>query len=262
MEHRRSAIRTAVVWDALHPMLQAQHAAVDEARPLRVIDLGGGTGEFAVRIAELGHQVVVVDPSPDALASLERRTAELGVTEAVRGVLGDADRLLDVVEPASADVVLCHGLLEVVDTPARALGEATAAMVEGGSLSVVAAQQSAAVFSRALAGHLSEALGLLDDLDDGAGRADGGDSANGGGSADRTGRRFTLGALRLLLADAGLTVTEVRGVRVFADHLSSALVDSEPGAGDELRALEAAVATRPEFMAIATQLHLLAVKRR
>jgi hypothetical protein len=64
-----------------------------------------------------------------------------------------------------------------------------------------------------------------------------------------------------LLGDAGFTVTEVRGIRVFSDHLSSAVVGAEPGADDALQALESAVATHPDFMAMATQLHLLAAPR-
>ncbi|MEZ5095109.1 MAG: hypothetical protein R2731_02675 [Nocardioides sp.] len=40
---------------------------------------------------ELGHQVLVVDPSPDALAALARR-AESGVTDRVTGVQGDPHR--------------------------------------------------------------------------------------------------------------------------------------------------------------------------
>ena len=115
VERRRSVLRTAVVWEALEQLLQA-----GPARPLRVVDLGGGTGGFAVRIGRLGHHVLVVDPSPDALASLERRAAEDGVTT-VSGILGDADSLLDVVDPGTADLVLCHGLLEVVDDPSTAL---------------------------------------------------------------------------------------------------------------------------------------------
>lgn len=248
MERRRSTIRTAVVWDALQAVLDAQHTALGGTRPLQVIDLGGGTGGFAVRIAELGHRAVVVDPSPDALASLERRAADAGVSS-VQGVLGDADTLLDVVGRGSADVVLCHGLLEVVEKPADALESVAAALVDGGTLSVVAAQKSAAVFSRALAGHLAEARALLDDPD---GRS---------GGSDAIGRRFTQAELRNLLAEAGFTLSEVRGIRVFTDHISSSVVDSEPGAAEELRALEASVSTRPEFMAIASQLHLLAVKR-
>lgn len=246
MERRRSAIRTAVVWDALEPMLGAA------GRRLRVVDLGGGTGGFAVRIAGLGHDVLVVDPSPDALASLERRAAETGASSAdgsVHGVLGDAESLLDLVDADTVDLVLCHGLLEVVEQPSRALGAAAGALVAGGVLSVVAAQRSGAVFGRVLAGHLAEAQRMYDDPD---GR---------GGPTDALLRRFTEGELHTLLVGAGLEVTGVRGVRVFTDHLTSALVDSDPDAADLLQALESAAADRADYRAIATRLHLLAAKR-
>ena len=62
---RRDSARTAVVWEALGPVL--------EPPGLDVLDIGGGTGGFAVRVAGLGHRVTVVDPSPDALAALARR---------------------------------------------------------------------------------------------------------------------------------------------------------------------------------------------
>ncbi|MCZ9336940.1 class I SAM-dependent methyltransferase, partial [Streptomyces sp. TRM76130] len=68
--------------------------------------------------ARLGHHVTVVDPSPDALFALERRAAEAGVADRVRGVQGDAHGLFDVVERGGYDVVLCHGVLEYVDDPA------------------------------------------------------------------------------------------------------------------------------------------------
>ncbi|HEY7042334.1 MAG TPA: methyltransferase domain-containing protein [Nocardioidaceae bacterium] len=263
MVERRSAIRAALVWDALFPVLQARHEAVTSAhdnrdkRPLEVVDLGGGTGGLAVRIAELGPdvvQVLVVDPSPDALASLERRAAEADVADAVRGVLGDAATLLDLVTAGTVDVVVCHEVLEVVDVPAQAVEAAAAVLAPGGVLSLVAAQRSAAVFARAVAGHVTDARTLLTDPD---GRW---------GSTDPMPRRFTRDELTGLLEDAGLTVAEVRGVRVFTDHLSSANVEPErsghgDGTAEELHMLEAEVATHPDFLAIATQLHLLATKR-
>ncbi len=250
VERRRSVIRTAVVLDALHIVLQSRSDAVGAARDVHVVDLGGGTGGLAVQIAALGHRVTVVDPSPDALASLERRAAEAHLSASVHGLLGDAASLLDVVGPASADVVICHGVLEVVDEPLQALQAAAAVLVADGVLSVLAAQRSAAVFTRALAGHLADAHVLLDDPD---GRW---------GESDPVPRRFSRGELDALLDAAGFTVTEVRGIRVFSDHIGSAVVDAEPGAADALQALEAAVATHPDFMAVATQLHLLALPRR
>jgi S-adenosylmethionine-dependent methyltransferase len=48
---------------------------------------------------------------------------------------------------------------------------------------------------------------------------------------------------------------------VFTDLVPSALVDTEPGAAESLYSLEAEVADRPEYRAIATWLHVLATLR-
>jgi S-adenosylmethionine-dependent methyltransferase len=123
--HRRSSARTAVVWDALGPLLGRDGSG--DGDPLEVLDIGGGTGGFAVGVAELGHHVVVVDPSPDALATLARRSAEAGVADRVRGVQGDLATLAELAPASGVDVVLCHGVLEVVDDPRAALAPRRAA---------------------------------------------------------------------------------------------------------------------------------------
>src|SRR4051794_28291464 len=105
-------VRTGVVWDAVASRLAAN---------ARIVDIGGGTGGFAVRLAGQGHAVTVVDPSPDALAALDRRADEAGVAALVTGLQGDLTDLDTHVPPGAADVVLCHGVLEVVPDPAVAL---------------------------------------------------------------------------------------------------------------------------------------------
>jgi SAM-dependent methyltransferase len=211
---------------------------------LDVVDLGGGTGGLAVAAAQLGHRVTVVDPSPNALATLGRRAADAGVTELVSGILGDATTLADVVGTEAADVVVCHEVLELVDEPAQALRAAALVLRTGGRLSLLAAQRSGAVVARALRGHLDEALDLLRAADERVPAP----------------RRFGRRELEDLVSAAGFTVAEVRGVRVFTDHVSSRVVDAQPGAAELLRDLEAAVCTRADFLPLATQLHLLARK--
>jgi hypothetical protein len=53
----------------------------------------------------------------------------------------------------------------------------------------------------------------------------------------------------------------VHAVRVFADLVPSSLVDLEPGAATALIELEQAVADRPEYLPLATQLHVIATRR-
>ncbi|MDX6222512.1 MAG: hypothetical protein QOD91_1566, partial [Frankiales bacterium] len=88
----RATTRNAVVWSTLRDAL-ATHGAGRHERAgqpmLDILDAGGGTGGFAVPLAELGHRVTVVDPSPDSLAALERRAAEADI-RTIRGVQGDA----------------------------------------------------------------------------------------------------------------------------------------------------------------------------
>jgi len=231
----RAAPQTAVVWDVLQPVLAGAAGA-----GLDVVDIGGGTGVSAVRVAELGHRVQVVDPSPDALASLARRARELGVE--VAGQQGDLSELLALVGPDSADLVLCHGVLEVVEDPAAALAAIRQVLRPGGHLSLLVAQRHAAVVARAMAGHFAQAIALLDDT----------------ATHGRTGRRFTHAEATELVGAAGFDIAAVHGVRVFADLVPGSLLDLEPGATAALVDLERAVADRPEYLPLATQLHLLA----
>jgi SAM-dependent methyltransferase len=230
---RRGAARTAVVWEALLPALAG-------AEPRDVLDIGGGTGGFAVRVAERGHRVSVVDPSPDALAALARRARELEVE--VTGQQGDLGSLLDLAGPDSADVVLCHGVLEVVEDPAAALATIAQVLRPGGTLSLLVAQRHAAFIARAMAGHFQQARATLEGTE----------------PPQRSGRRFTVGELDELLHGAGLSAQAVHAVRVFADLVPGSLLDLEPGATAALVELEHAVSERPEYLPLATQLHLLA----
>ncbi|MFD3658873.1 methyltransferase [Streptomyces sp. 24-1644] len=244
----RASLRTAVVWEVLKDALDRRVKATGRDT-LDVLDTGGGTGNFAVPVARLGHRVTVVDPSPNALFALERRAAEDGVAERVSGVQGDILGLFDVVEPGGYDVVLCHGVLEYVDDPAEGVRNAVDALRPSGALSLLAAGLGGAVLARALAGHFTEARRALSDP---AGRW---------GDGDPVPRRFNADQLTELVGAAGMEVGAVHGVRVFADLVPGVLVDTEPGAVEALLKLEAAVAELPSFHAVATQLHVLGEKR-
>jgi 2-polyprenyl-3-methyl-5-hydroxy-6-metoxy-1,4-benzoquinol methylase len=226
--------RTAVVWAALRPQ-------IERGDSLTVLDVGGGTGGFAVPLAEAGHRVTVVDASPDALAALTRRAAEAGVADRVTAVQGDGDRLAELAAPGSADLILCHSLLEVVDDPAEVVASLAATLRPGGAASVLVANRAAAVLSRAMSGHLDVATAALADPE---GRT---------GPSDKLRRRFDVDSAVALLTAAGLRVEAIHGVRVLADLLA----DAEPEA---LLAFELAAADRPPFRDIATQLHLYARK--
>lgn len=235
---RRAAARTAVVWDALAPVLDNGEKVV--------VDIGGGTGGMAVRVAELGHRVTVIDPSPDALAALARRAQESKVGDRLTGIQGDLvdlPRLVDEQVSGPVDLVLCHGLLGLLPDFRQALETISGVLRPGGHLSLLVGQRHAAVLARAMAGHFGQAGDLLDGRD--------GEGAE---------HRFTVEEVAGLLDAAAFTVASVHAVRVFSDLVPASLLDLEPGGHAALLALERAVADRPEYAVLATQLHLLATR--
>ena len=237
----RANARTAVVWQVLGRELD--RAAGAGRATLQIVDVGGGTGGFAVPLARAGHDVTVVDASPDALAALIRRAAEAGVSDRVRAVQGDADSLGDLVARGRADLVLCHSVLEVVDEPAEVAAAVATTLRSGGVASVLVANRAAAVLARAMGGQFDVALAGLADPE---GRA---------GERDTLRRRYDVESATALLAKAGLTVDEVHGVRIVADLVPGGVAELHH---EGLVAFELAAAGRAPYRDIATQLHLLA----
>jgi 2-polyprenyl-3-methyl-5-hydroxy-6-metoxy-1,4-benzoquinol methylase len=245
-ERRRGAPSTQVS-DALDEVLAVREAQVGRTA-LEVVDVGAGTGGFAVRLAKLGHHVTVVDPSPDALAAARWRADELGVT--LTAVQGEASEIAGLVGDGAADLVVCHNVLEYVDSPAAAMAAIARVLRPGGTVSVLAANVVAAVLQRALAGRYEEARRLL--------TSNAADPAPGPGAVPAQGltehRRFTLAELTALIEGAGLRAGDAHGVRIFAGLLPG--VGADPATADALRDLEAAAADYPALRDIAARLHI------
>lgn len=227
--------RQALIWQLLSAALSA---VSHDGTAATVLDCGGGSGSFAVPLAQAGAQVTVVDISIDALATLQRRAEEAGVGQRVNAVQGDVEALADAVDGTSYDLVLAHGILGAVDDLAAAFAAVAAAVRPGGRLSVLVANPVAAVLARALAADVSAALAELRALDTGF--------APPGPDA-----------VRALCRDRGLLIDQVHGIGVFTELVPGRALE-QPGAREALDALEFESATRSPFCEIAAKVHLLA----
>ncbi len=257
--HRYDDARTAVIREVLRAVVTGLVAETGRSR-LVIVDAGGGTGGSAVPLAGQGHTVTVIDPSPDSLAAAQRRAAEMSVQ--LRAVQGDVGDLAAVVGEQGADLVLCHSVLEYVDSPAAAMTTVASVLRPGGAVSVLASSAVAAVIHRALAGRFDEARRLLAAAGGPAAPAGRGGSGDmpGAGSGGRSGtgpRRFTLAEVTGLIEEAGLKPGAAHGIRVFTDLVPGSFADVDPGAADALLALEQAASTHPAFHDFAAQFHVL-----
>ena len=145
-----------------------------------------------------------------------------------------------VVGTKAADLVICHNVLEYVDSPADAMTAIAAVLRPSATVSVLASNAVAAVLHQALAGRFAEARQLL--------------GADGRAGAPR---RFTLVELIALMEGAGLRPGQAYGLRIFSGLVPGALLDGDAGTADALRALEEAAAVTPPLRDIAAQLNVL-----
>lgn len=202
--------------------------------PVTIVDLGGGTGGLATDLAAQGHPVTVVDPSPDALASLERRAAEAGLAGSVTAVQGDAADVVELLGPDSVDVMICHRVLDVVDQPLEALRSMATCLRPDGMLSLVVAGRRAAAISAALGGQIGAAREALHDE-----------------------RRYDPDQVKRLLSQAGFEITAQHGVGAIADIVAESSLESHQ-AREQLIALEREISLDPAFRAVAPHLHVVA----
>ncbi len=213
---------------------------------LLALDLGCGTGALAVRLAQLGLHVTLLDASLPMLDFAKRATREAGVTERITLKHGDAMQLATLFDAGSFDLILCHNILEYVDNPGAMLrGAARTLRESSGILSLLVRNQAGEVLKAAIqGGDLATAEHNL--------AAEWGHESLYGGRV----RLFAAENLHAMLVAASFAVTAERGVRVVSDYLPPRV----PGTAEYHRIfeLERKLGRRSEFAAVARYTHFLA----
>ncbi len=218
-----------------------------------VLDIGGGTGEMALRLAAFGLQVTVLDSSEAMLGEIERAAAaEASRRRRITLVHGDARHLTQLFTPASFMVIVCHNILEFVDSPTTILQSIASLLTrsETAFASVIVRNRAGEVLSAALKnGDLAAAEKNLTTPKVTAKLADLPVSV------------FTPQELRAMLSLAGLKTLAEYGIRVCSDYLPQTSV-----AGDSnyaaLLALERKLGAQQDFAAIARYTQVIARRGR
>jgi len=212
----------------------------------RALDVGGGTGALALKLAAEGWRVDVLDSSAAMLALARAAARRAGHSVDVGLHEGDAGRLKEIFGTDSFDLVACHNVLEYVEDPAAVVHSVASAARRGGLISLLA---------RNRAGEAMRAAVKSQDLD--AARraltaAAVRESLYGGPA-----KLFDYESLRDLASSSGLEVLAARGVRVVADYLPASLSNN----ADDYRRLldfEHTLGARSDFAAVARYAQIIA----
>jgi len=191
--------------------------------PARILDVGGGTGAFAIPLAGLGHRVTLLEQSAEwldrARSSASAAEVEIDFVNVRLEALADAAL-------GPFDVILCHAVLMYVDEPKEALASLRSVAAPDAVLSLLEKNRDGIAPRPGLRGDYAEAHRLLTERE----------SIGGLGVANRA---SSVGEWLAMLRETGWTVEEWAGVRLFSDlapddldaHAYAALLDLERAAG-------------------------------
>ena len=230
----RGAVRYALVSRQLDAHLQGGR--------LTIVDVGGGAGHQALRLARAGHVVTLVDPSAEmierARAALADEPAE--ISDRVELVLADAKQASTALR-TRFDVVCCHAVLPYVDDGPELVDHVARLAGRGAVLSLVFKNADALAMRPALEGRWADAVAAFDRQED----------VGGLGVPTRAHR---LADVETWVRDAGFEVEDWYGIRVATDHLTGASSDHL----DDVLPVEIEASRRDPYRALGRLIHLVA----
>lgn len=215
--------------------------------PGRVLDVGCGLGETAVRFASAGSEVVAVDASPAMVAETEARASDTGVALTCARI--EVEHVGTELAGEAFDLVLCHDVLGYVSDPAAACSALAGLLGDDARVSITAANRMAEPLRAALVRHDLRAAR---------------DAVETGGYV-RTSETFGTELVQTDFDDvgrwletAGLHVDAMLGIRVVNDYLVGAdELKTSPEGYRDLLLLELELCERDPYRQIAQILHVI-----
>ena len=228
-------IRLAVIWRDLQQALPV----IQDGKPLRVIDIGGGMGQISQRLAGLGHSVLVNDISEEMLALGRQQVAGKSFSGTIDWQCGPY-QALDKSLHSQYDLVLCHALLEWLAEPQLLIAALKNFMKPGGTLSLTFYNQHSLVYRNLIRGNFKL-------LDAGFRHDDG----------SLTPKQPLLpGTVTGWLNEAGLQLVASSGIRVFHDYVITRSGGHQDG--QAVIAKELAYSTQEPFKWLGRYIHFVA----
>ena len=248
-----SGFDTQPVW-RLSPLERLRHTLTEAnlarhlgPEPARVLDIAGGNGLAAVRMAVQGHEVTVLDPAGAMLRAAIHAADVHGVADRLHVVQAAAHDAPEVFTDHDFDLVLCHNLLHYAESPQErraVLAAITTPLRPGGLLSVLGPNEDFSPAHTVLRDR-SPALALRELA----------------GGATEWSTPGTVGEVVATLAGLGMAEIVRYGVRCVSDlvaDLDDAADAPDPAFMAELERLELALSDRMPHLLTARYYHLLA----
>jgi tRNA 5-carboxymethoxyuridine methyltransferase len=232
-------IRLAVLWRDLEEQVPQIHGD----KPLRVLDIGAGLGQLAIRLAKLGHQVTVNDISSEMLSIAREAAEQSGVVDSMVWHHCPFQELPSRVE-GKFDVVLCHAVVEWLAAPEPLLAHLKQFLSEDGMLSFTYYNRHSLEYRNLIRGNFN----LLKR-----------DTFIPDPGSLTPSNPLLPEQVQEWVDDAGLTVQAISGVRVFHDYVTT--LRGGNGVPESVIEMELAYSKREPYLWLGRYIHLLLTNR-
>ncbi|MFC6631893.1 methyltransferase domain-containing protein [Microbulbifer taiwanensis] len=231
-------IRLAVLGRDLAPLL------AERAGCLKVVDAGGGQGQFALDLAQAGHRVFLADISAQMLEQAALRVEERQLQGRVTLLHRPLQALAELPELQGADLVICHAVLEWLVQPKQAIEQLRGLLKRGGYLSLTFYNRRALEFRLLQRGSFRQLDRNIES-----------DHWGGHPGSLTPQNPLLLEWVQDWLAQAGLSVVAHSGIRCFHDFMTPAIRDKLPATAIVEKELE--YSRVDPYRQLARYIHLL-----
>jgi S-adenosylmethionine-dependent methyltransferase len=236
----KGKIRLAVLQRDCAEYLPIQPFRPAEATQWRILDAGGGQGQFSLELAKAGHQLVICDISSEMLKMAEVEIKKEGLESQVTLIHCSIQDLSKHIQQPEFDLVICHAVMEWMQNPIELLPDLNRYLKADGFLSLIFYNLNSLIYKNCLRTNFKKIM-----------------------NQDYVGSAGSLTPINPLKPEAVLNwVKELplellchSGIRVFHDYIfNEAHREAKP---DELVALELELSRQEPFRSLGRYIHLL-----
>lgn len=232
----KGELRMATIW----PHLLETLPELTAGKPLRILDAGCGLGQMGLKLAELGHELVLADLSATMVQSAQSAFAEALPTASVSFIHGPVQSL-SVEEHGQFDLVLFHAVLEWLAEPKTTLQQLLQLIRPHGGLSLLFYNRDALIFRNLIRGNWRKAES---------------EQQGGGGGGLTPYHPHSLAEVQGWMADWQFDVLSRAGVRVIHDYMEPRVHGMRTG--EKMVRMELKYARQEPFLYMGRYLHLIA----
>jgi S-adenosylmethionine-dependent methyltransferase len=218
-------------------------------RPLTILDAGGGDGRDAIRLAQQGHTVTIVDYSEEMLRGAKRDAEAGNGSSKIRLQLGKIEDIPTLFPTPEFDVVLFNNVIQYVDDAKKAVQAVCHPLLSGGFLSLSSINRYSVAYREAL---------LKLDLDTAFDRLD--DHQMFTETFNTMTTIYAADELIPLIQETGCEVIGHYGVRCVNDYIADNQRKHDPTFYAALERLEIAMSDRYPYYLLARMFQLVAQK--